>query len=135
MRQAAPVPPNVSDKWETVGSGEAVTLNLAPLGQYDNIYLVNGPSNGTIESQNGVYFTYRANGGITQTTSDSFTFGASNIYGSDTATVHLTIKDEEARVLALVNALASRARLVRMEINGATLEDVFLQLTGRELTP
>jgi ABC-type multidrug transport system ATPase subunit len=46
-------------------------------------------------------------------------------------TVHLTIKDDEARVLGLVNALASKGRLLRMEINGATLEDVFLQLTGK----
>jgi ABC-2 type transport system ATP-binding protein len=46
-------------------------------------------------------------------------------------TVHLTLKDDEARVLGLVNELASRGRLLRMEINGATLEDVFLQLTGK----
>ena len=46
-------------------------------------------------------------------------------------TVHLTLKDDESRVLSLVNALASRGRLMRMEINGATLEDVFLQLTGK----
>ena len=46
-------------------------------------------------------------------------------------TVHLTLKDEESRVLGLVNELASRGRLLRMEINGATLEDIFLQLTGK----
>lgn len=46
-------------------------------------------------------------------------------------TLHLTLKDDETRVLALVASLSSRGRVVRMEINGATLEDVFIELTGK----
>ncbi|HEY6508878.1 MAG TPA: ABC transporter ATP-binding protein [Vicinamibacterales bacterium] len=57
-------------------------------------------------------------------------YGALRVETNGT-TVHLTLKDDESRVLELVNALASRARLLRLEINGATLEDVFIQLTGK----
>jgi ABC-2 type transport system ATP-binding protein len=48
-------------------------------------------------------------------------------------TVHVTLKDEEARVLTLATALAARARVLRIEINGASLEDVFVELTQKEL--
>jgi ABC-2 type transport system ATP-binding protein len=44
-------------------------------------------------------------------------------------TLHVTLKDEEARVLALATELAGRGRLLRIEISGATLEDVFVDLT------
>jgi ABC-2 type transport system ATP-binding protein len=44
-------------------------------------------------------------------------------------TLHVTLKDDETRVLALATALASRGRLLRVEINGASLEDVFVDLT------
>ncbi len=46
-------------------------------------------------------------------------------------TVHVAVKDEESRVLALVTALASRGRVLRIEINGATLEDIFIELTQK----
>jgi ABC-2 type transport system ATP-binding protein len=46
-------------------------------------------------------------------------------------TLDVTIKDEESRVLALVTALAARGRLLRLEINGATLEDIFIELTQK----
>jgi ABC-2 type transport system ATP-binding protein len=46
-------------------------------------------------------------------------------------TLHITIKDEEARVLALVTALAARGHVLRLEINGASLEDIFIELTGK----
>jgi ABC-2 type transport system ATP-binding protein len=47
-------------------------------------------------------------------------------------TVHVTLRDEEARVLSLATELAAQARVLRIEINGASLEDVFVELTQRE---
>jgi len=49
-------------------------------------------------------------------------------------TVQLRMKDEESRVLALVSALATRGHLLRIEINGASLEDVFVEITGKGAT-
>jgi ABC-2 type transport system ATP-binding protein len=46
-------------------------------------------------------------------------------------TVHVALKDEEARVLALVTALAALGRVLRIEINGASLEDIFIELTQK----
>jgi ABC-type multidrug transport system ATPase subunit len=46
-------------------------------------------------------------------------------------TLHVTLKEEERRVLELVTALAMRARVLRLEINGATLEDIFIELTQK----
>jgi hypothetical protein len=44
-------------------------------------------------------------------------------------TAQLRLRNDESRVLALVSALAARGRLLRIEINGASLEDVFVELT------
>lgn len=49
-------------------------------------------------------------------------------------TLHLTLKDEEARVLALVTALAARGHVLRIEINSASLEDIFIELTQSSRT-
>ena len=49
-------------------------------------------------------------------------------------TLHITIKDEEARILALVTALAARGHVLRIEINGASLEDIFIDLTAKGAT-
>ena len=46
-------------------------------------------------------------------------------------TLHVALKQDESRVLELVTALAGRARVLRIEINGASLEDVFIQLTQK----
>jgi ABC-2 type transport system ATP-binding protein len=46
-------------------------------------------------------------------------------------TVKVRIRDDETRVLALVSALAQRAHVLRIEINGASLEDVFVALTRK----
>jgi ABC-2 type transport system ATP-binding protein len=43
-------------------------------------------------------------------------------------TVELTLKDEEARVLEVVKALAERGRALRVEVGGASLEDIFVEL-------
>jgi ABC-2 type transport system ATP-binding protein len=45
--------------------------------------------------------------------------------------VHLRVRDDESRVLQLVSAVAARARVVRIEINSASLEDVFVELTQK----
>ena len=46
-------------------------------------------------------------------------------------TVRLKLRDEESRVLDLVSQLAKRGRLLRIEINGASLEDIFVELTQK----
>jgi len=46
-------------------------------------------------------------------------------------TVQLQLKEDETRVMALVSELARHGRLLRIEINGATLEDVFVELTRK----
>jgi ABC-type uncharacterized transport system ATPase subunit len=45
--------------------------------------------------------------------------------------VDVAIKDTETRVLELVTALAARGHLLRIEINGASLEDIFIELTQK----
>jgi ABC-2 type transport system ATP-binding protein len=44
-------------------------------------------------------------------------------------TVHVALKDDESQVLKLVTALAAHGRVLRIEINGASLEDIFIELT------
>jgi len=46
-------------------------------------------------------------------------------------TVVVTIKEEESRVLDVVGALARRGRVLRLEVNGASLEDIFMEITGK----
>jgi len=43
-------------------------------------------------------------------------------------TVELALKSEEARVLEIVSELAKRGRVLRVEIGGASLEDIFVEL-------
>ncbi|MGH9481255.1 MAG: ATP-binding cassette domain-containing protein [Terriglobales bacterium] len=47
----------------------------------------------------------------------------------DGNTVELAVKSEEAQVLELVSRLARRGRVLRVEVGGASLEDIFLELT------
>jgi ABC-2 type transport system ATP-binding protein len=44
-------------------------------------------------------------------------------------TVRIKLKDDASRVLELVAALSKRGRVQRVEISGASLEDVFVELT------
>ncbi len=44
-------------------------------------------------------------------------------------TVELTLKAEEARVLELVSELVRNRRVLRVEVSGASLEDIFVELT------
>jgi ABC-2 type transport system ATP-binding protein len=46
-------------------------------------------------------------------------------------TVEVTLKEDDRGILNLVSALAARGRLLRLEIGGATLEDIFVELTQR----
>jgi len=50
-------------------------------------------------------------------------------------TVQLQLRDEEPRVLELVSALGRHGRIQRLEITGASLEDVFVQLTQQPEVP
>jgi ABC-2 type transport system ATP-binding protein len=47
-------------------------------------------------------------------------------------TVEITLKEDERAVLALVGALAGRGRVLRVELSGASLEDIFVELTKGE---
>ena len=44
-------------------------------------------------------------------------------------TVQMRLREDEARVLELVSTLARHGRVLRVEIGGASLEDVFVELT------
>jgi ABC-2 type transport system ATP-binding protein len=46
-------------------------------------------------------------------------------------TVQVALKEDESRVLSLVTALAARGHVLRIEINGASLEDIFVELTQK----
>lgn len=45
--------------------------------------------------------------------------------------VEIALKEPESAVLALVNQLAQRGRVARVEVSGASLEDIFVELTQR----
>jgi ABC-2 type transport system ATP-binding protein len=47
-------------------------------------------------------------------------------------TIEVTLKAPEPEVLALVTHLAARGRVLRVELSGASLEDIFVELTRRE---
>jgi ABC-2 type transport system ATP-binding protein len=49
----------------------------------------------------------------------------------DHNTVRLRVRDDEPRVLEMVTALARQQRTLRVEISGATLEDVFVAVTQK----
>jgi ABC-type multidrug transport system ATPase subunit len=48
------------------------------------------------------------------------------------STVQFSLKEDEQRVLALVSRLAARGSVRRVEMGGASLEDIFVKLTSRE---
>jgi ABC-type multidrug transport system ATPase subunit len=50
-------------------------------------------------------------------------------------TVQLRIKEEGSRVLDLVSTLSRHGRVLRVEVSGATLEDVFVELTQKGAMP
>jgi ABC-2 type transport system ATP-binding protein len=44
-------------------------------------------------------------------------------------TVELTVKEDHGGILAVVGALAALGRVLRLEVSGASLEDIFVELT------
>jgi ABC-2 type transport system ATP-binding protein len=50
-------------------------------------------------------------------------------------TIEVALKEQETDVLALVNELAKRGRVLRVEMSGASLEDIFVELTQRPVEP
>jgi ABC-type multidrug transport system ATPase subunit len=44
-------------------------------------------------------------------------------------TVEVTLKEDDGGILAVVGALAKRGRVLRLEVGGASLEDIFVELT------
>jgi ABC-2 type transport system ATP-binding protein len=47
-------------------------------------------------------------------------------------TVEMAVKAQEGRVLDLITALARDRNVLRVEVNGASLEDIFLELTQQD---
>ena len=45
-------------------------------------------------------------------------------------TVELALKADEGQILELVSGLARKSRVLHVEIGGASLEDIFIELTG-----
>ena len=48
-------------------------------------------------------------------------------------TIEVAFKAPEGQVLEIVTALASHRRVLRLEVDGASLEDIFLELTQQEV--
>jgi ABC-2 type transport system ATP-binding protein len=46
-------------------------------------------------------------------------------------TVHVALKEDESRILSMIGRLSEGTRLRRIEITSASLEDVFIELTGK----
>ena len=45
-------------------------------------------------------------------------------------TVEMTVKEDHGGILAVVAALAAHGRVLRLEVSGASLEDIFVELTN-----
>jgi ABC-2 type transport system ATP-binding protein len=50
----------------------------------------------------------------------------------DHSSLEVALKAEESRVLDLVSSLSKRGRVLRVEVSGASLEDIFVELTQKE---
>jgi hypothetical protein len=50
-------------------------------------------------------------------------------------TVLITVRGEESSVLDLVAHLGRLGRVLRLEVSGASLEDIFIELTAVEQEP
>ncbi len=52
-------------------------------------------------------------------------------HGIHQNTLELALKVEEPRLLEIVNRLATKGKVLRLEIGGASLEDIFIELTQK----
>jgi ABC-type uncharacterized transport system ATPase subunit len=52
----------------------------------------------------------------------------------DHNTIEMTVKEREGRVLNIISELARNRNVVRVELNSASLEDIFIELTRKEAT-
>jgi ABC-2 type transport system ATP-binding protein len=52
----------------------------------------------------------------------------------DYNTIEMTVKEREGRVLNIISELARNRNVVRVELNSASLEDIFIELTRKEAT-
>ena len=50
----------------------------------------------------------------------------------DHNTLEMTVKEREGRVLDVITTLARNRNVVRVELNSASLEDIFIELTKKE---
>jgi len=50
----------------------------------------------------------------------------------EASTIDVTLKTEEGRVMEIVTGLARNRRVLRVEVRGASLEDVFVELTTQQ---
>ncbi|HET9698480.1 MAG TPA: hypothetical protein VFP40_16530, partial [Terriglobales bacterium] len=50
----------------------------------------------------------------------------------DHNTVEMTLKERETRVLDVITALARGRNVVRVELNSASLEEIFIELTKKK---
>jgi ABC-2 type transport system ATP-binding protein len=44
-------------------------------------------------------------------------------------TIEMTVREDGQNILAIVGSMASRGRVLRLEVGGASLEDIFVELT------
>ena len=49
--------------------------------------------------------------------------------------IEFTLKVEEGRVMEIVTALARNRRVLHVEVRGASLEDIFVELTTQQKEP
>jgi ABC-2 type transport system ATP-binding protein len=52
----------------------------------------------------------------------------------DHNTIEMTVKERDGRVLDIISGLAKDRNVVRVELNSASLEDIFIELTKKEAT-
>jgi ABC-type multidrug transport system ATPase subunit len=50
----------------------------------------------------------------------------------DHNTIEMTVKEQDGRVLDIISGLAKDRNVVRVELNSASLEDIFIELTQKE---
>ncbi len=101
----------IMNKGKQVARGDLNTLKLLSQGVYEISMTFDSPPEG-IERELAALPLLRAH--------------------VENSNVEATVKTSEATVLDYVTALARNRRVLRLEVSGASLEDVFIELTGEE---